>query len=106
MAYNQTSKMCRRTKADDIYTYCEIARISQGSTVAVGFLSRVFETVRFLRNSMRYRLGSFIEIRIRRSSKEVARKDFGIGAELLGFRYGVGGINVFRARLVARAPPM
>jgi hypothetical protein len=33
MACMQTSKICRRTKGDDIYTYCEIARISQGLTI-------------------------------------------------------------------------
>jgi hypothetical protein len=35
MACTQASKICRRTKGDDIYTYCEIARISQGSAVAI-----------------------------------------------------------------------
>ena len=43
MACNQTtSKIWRRTKRD-IYTYYETARVSQGSTVAVAFLSRMFD---------------------------------------------------------------
>jgi hypothetical protein len=33
----------RRTKRDDIYTYCETARISQGSAVVVAFLSRMLD---------------------------------------------------------------
>jgi hypothetical protein len=87
MACNQTtSKICRRTKRDAIYTYCETARVSQGSTVAVAFLSRIFDDEipgRTACDIVQGHLPKFVQ---GQSSKDVARKDFGNGAEFLGFR--------------------